>query len=162
MKGSSRCGLSTFKAARSDASQFRGLDESGIVVCCCRHGLIIHAGNMYQGETYRHTHYAHLAAYKWGATFFCSYVVCKYWNFARKVGQKFPEWSGLTDRSVPHLSRCKNHKFSAGLILWPFKKKVRLQLLERKWNRDFPNSLDMEASRNTCQNLVSSSQKLFT
>lgn len=62
---------------------------------------------MYQGETYRHTHYMLQYAHKLGAKFFCNDVVCHFWPFAKKVAQKLPnipEFSQSVNTIIPFLS----------------------------------------------------------
>ncbi|EFX81858.1 hypothetical protein DAPPUDRAFT_241842 [Daphnia pulex] len=42
---SESCGGSTFKAAKSYSSQCKNLDETGVVMGCCRHGVILWIGH---------------------------------------------------------------------------------------------------------------------
>ncbi|KAK4007342.1 hypothetical protein OUZ56_012502 [Daphnia magna] len=56
---SESCGGSTFKAAKSYSSHRKNLDEIGVVMGCCRHGVVQRAVNMFHGETFRHKKFIH-------------------------------------------------------------------------------------------------------
>lgn len=99
------CGDSVFKAARSDAGKYRKLDETGIMMRSCRHGIVDKAVNMHQGETFRHTHFMHKDLPEKNCKFLCNDVICHYWDFAKKVGQLFPQFASMTDLMNPFLSR---------------------------------------------------------
>lgn len=99
------CGTSTYKAARSDSSKFKNLDETALFMESCRHGLILAAINMFAGENYRYVHFMHHQAYLLGAKFLCYDVSCKYWPFAEKVAEKLPEFLPMVEKMTPFLSR---------------------------------------------------------
>ena len=44
------CGTSRWKAAKSASKTMKNLDETGIVVACCRHQITQKAVNMFRGE----------------------------------------------------------------------------------------------------------------
>ena len=44
------CGTSRWKAAKSVSKAMKNLDETGIVVTCCRHQITQKAVNMFRGE----------------------------------------------------------------------------------------------------------------
>ena len=46
------CGTSRWKAAKSASKTMKNLDETGIVVSCCRHQVAQKAVNMFRGEMY--------------------------------------------------------------------------------------------------------------
>lgn len=69
-------------------------DEKGVLIACCRHGVILCAADMFQGETYRHAHFIHQKLFKMGCLFLCYDVICKYWPWAKKV-EANPKLSGL-------------------------------------------------------------------
>ena len=98
------CGASTFKAARPETARSKTLDITGLEMMSCSHGTILYSANMFKGETYKHTHLQHIFAHDFNAKFFCSDVICKYWPFAEKVGNKFPEYYSLTKRMIAFLS----------------------------------------------------------
>ena len=106
LKGHGTCGASTFKAGKSDSSsQYRGLDETGIVCMCCRHGVILRAANMYPGETYRIICFLQMYVYKLNIIFFCYDVICRYQPFAKKLGIKNFLYAVLTTKMKRFLSR---------------------------------------------------------
>ncbi|XP_045030666.1 uncharacterized protein LOC123473655 [Daphnia magna] len=104
-KSSETCGDSIFKAARSDAGKFKKLDETGIMMRSCRHGIVDKAVNIHHGETFRHTHFIHLDLPEKGCTFLCGDVMCRYWDWAQKVASLFPEYKPMVDEMKPFLGR---------------------------------------------------------
>lgn len=48
---SSYCGQ-TWQAAKSRSKSFKNLKETGLVVGCCKHAIMLKALNMYKGEIY--------------------------------------------------------------------------------------------------------------
>lgn len=58
------------KAARTDASKLKKLDETGIMMRSCRHGIVDKAVNMDKRETFRHTHFMHMDLPKKNCRFF--------------------------------------------------------------------------------------------
>lgn len=94
-----------YKAAKKDSSRLKNLDETGIVVCCCRHGVVLNAANMHVGETFRHTHFIHNEVARKDYKFFCSDVACAYWKFAEKIGMKLPAYKNLTMKMKAFLGR---------------------------------------------------------
>ncbi|KAI9556188.1 hypothetical protein GHT06_018762 [Daphnia sinensis] len=75
---SESCGGSTFKAAKSYSSQRKNLDETGVVMGCCRHGVVQRAVNMFHGETFRHTNFIHKHMAEKNVKFISSDVMCRY------------------------------------------------------------------------------------
>lgn len=74
-------------------------------MACCRHLIILQAVNMFVGETYRHAHYLHNFLYKNGYRIFCYDIVCLYWKWAEKVGEKLKVFSSLTKKMTAFLAR---------------------------------------------------------
>ncbi|KAI9550349.1 hypothetical protein GHT06_001704 [Daphnia sinensis] len=74
---SESCGGSTFKAAKSYSSQRKNLDETGVVMGCCRHGVVQRAVNMFHGETFRHTNFIHKHMAEKNVKFISSDVMCQ-------------------------------------------------------------------------------------
>ena len=63
------------------------LDETGLEIAGCRHGLAQWAINMYQGELYGYANYIHVKKMiPAGVTYFWEDIVCKYWKWAKKAG----------------------------------------------------------------------------
>lgn len=99
------CGGATYKAGKSDALGRKGLSETGVVFCTCRHGYLLRAVDMVKGETYRHVPYLHDYAYRTGCKFICYDVVCKYWSFAEDISNAIEEFQSHTTKMNPFLSR---------------------------------------------------------
>ncbi|XP_069179271.1 uncharacterized protein [Procambarus clarkii] len=86
-KSKHTCGVSTWKAAQNKPLSFQSLDETGISMASCRHGIILHTLNMYQGELYSYAHYLQIMYFKY-VKFICQDIICKYWPWALTVAQK--------------------------------------------------------------------------
>lgn len=83
------CGESRWKAAQNTARQKKNLDETGLEIAGCRHGLAQWAVNMFQGEIYGYANY--IQAKKMlpaGVRFFWEDIVCRYWKWASKIGRE--------------------------------------------------------------------------
>jgi len=76
---------------RENNSKFKGLEVTGCVMTTCRHGVVVAACNMYEGETFRHTHFMMYLLWKMGCRFICSDVACQFFPFAVELAKKFPE-----------------------------------------------------------------------
>nr|XP_045587441.1 uncharacterized protein LOC123749395 [Procambarus clarkii] len=98
------CGVSTLKAAKNKPVSFRSLDETGISMASCRHGIILAALNMYQGELYSYAHYLQMNRLQ-NVSFICQDIICKYWPWALKISsreQKFSLGQGKPFLGVLH------------------------------------------------------------
>lgn len=89
------CGGSVFKAATIDAKTTNKYDVTGLIVSACRHGLIRGAINMHHGETFTHTHFMPYMCYRLNCQSFCYDVICRYWDFAKRVSRVFPEFRAM-------------------------------------------------------------------
>ena len=81
------CGESRWKAAQNTARHKKNLDETGLEIAGCRHGLAQWAVNMFQGEIYGYANY--IQAKKMlpaRVRFFWEDIVCRYWKWASKIG----------------------------------------------------------------------------
>lgn len=94
-----------FEAAKEISVGRKNFDETGIVMACCRHNIILRAVNLYVGETYRHIHYIMNYLNQIGVKFFCYDVVCQFWPWAQKVGEEIPHFKEITNNMKPFLSR---------------------------------------------------------
>lgn len=96
-----------FKAASQGEKSSRNdkLDERGIVVSCCRHGVILRAADIFLGENYRIIHFLHSYLLELNVEFLCYDVVCSYWDWAVKLERMVPEFEGMTEKSKAFLSR---------------------------------------------------------
>ena len=104
-KRSDTCGGNVFQAAKDSSKSKRNLDETCIVMACCRHNIVLCGVNIYVGETYRHIHFLMCYLYELGVQFFCYDVVCQFWPWAQKVGEKMPDFRKIAQNMKPFLSR---------------------------------------------------------
>ena len=93
------------------------MDQTGILMGSCRHGVILGAANMDRGETYRHVHFLHS---KIPGDFFCQDVVCKYFPFADEIGKTegLEQFAEVTKNCTGFLSRWhgKTHTWPCQLL----------------------------------------------
>ncbi|XP_029921386.1 uncharacterized protein LOC115369027 [Myripristis murdjan] len=84
--GKGVCGASQWSAARETARRANKLDEEGLEVAVCRHGVLLKALNMYRGEIFAYPLYLQkeLQAATRGQ-FYCTDIACKYWPYLEKV-----------------------------------------------------------------------------
>ncbi len=92
------CGSSQFQAARTKGKSFKGLDETGAVIGCCRHCVILRGLNMFRGEIFAYPlcllH--DLLSRGWTLTFMCQDVICKFWPWLGRVLHRLPGDATLT------------------------------------------------------------------
>ena len=86
----------------------------------CRHGIVDKAVNMHHGETFRHTHFMHLDLPEKACTFLCGDVICRYWDWAKKVASLFPEYKPMIEGMKPFLGRmhAKVHVWYCQVEIW--------------------------------------------
>lgn len=109
------------------------MDETGLEIAGCQHGLAQCVVNMYQGELYGYAHY--IQQYKMqpaNVTFIWVDVICKYWKWAWNAGL-LEECLIKPDLSVMHI---KAHN-------WTFQ--VQFDWLERA-NTKFHLSVENNSS----------------
>lgn len=84
--GKGICGASQWSAARETARRASKLDEEGLEVVVCRHGVLLKALNMYRGEIFAYPLYLQkeLQAATNGQ-FYCTDIACKYWPYLEKL-----------------------------------------------------------------------------
>ena len=81
------CGESHWRAASNKGRKTAKLDETGLEIAGCQHGLAQWAVNMYQGELYCYAHYIQVKKMiPARVAFFWEDIVCKYWKWAKKAG----------------------------------------------------------------------------
>ncbi|XP_051272930.1 uncharacterized protein LOC127372973 [Dicentrarchus labrax] len=80
------CGASKWSAARETARKASKLDEEGLEVVVCRHGVLLKALNMYRGEIFAYPLFLQkeLQAATNGQ-FYCTDIACKYWPYLEKL-----------------------------------------------------------------------------
>ncbi|KAL4008508.1 hypothetical protein ACER0C_002360 [Sarotherodon galilaeus] len=97
--GKGLCGSSSWTAAKESSKKSTGkLDEEGMEIAVCRHGVLLAALNMFRGEIFAYPLFLQrkLAANVPGhITFLCSDVACKYFPYLTKVAQQCPELRNL-------------------------------------------------------------------
>ncbi|XP_044171275.1 uncharacterized protein LOC122955576 isoform X2 [Acropora millepora] len=109
----SMCGESHWKAAENSARRRAKLDETGLEIAGCRHGLAQWAVNMYQGEIFGYFYFLQSQKmFPAGVNFFWEDIVCKYWKWAGKVGG-----SEMTMKPALSVMHAKAHKWSCQ-VLW--------------------------------------------
>jgi len=90
--GKGVCGSAEFAAAKESSRKTSSkLDEEGIEVAVCRHGVLLRALNMFRGEIYAYPLYLQKELCTENSTFFCADIMCKYWPYLIKVCQACPE-----------------------------------------------------------------------
>ncbi|XP_062307641.1 uncharacterized protein LOC134012043 [Osmerus eperlanus] len=99
VSGKGACGSSAWTAAKGLSRKSTSkLDEEGLEIAVCRHGVLLSALNMYRGEIFAYPLFLQktLAASTPGnITFLCSDVACKYFPYLAKVAQQCPEMRDL-------------------------------------------------------------------
>ncbi|XP_039865674.1 uncharacterized protein LOC120720105 [Simochromis diagramma] len=105
--GKGLCGSSSWTAAKESSKKSTvKLDEEGMEIAVCRHGVLLAALNMFRGEIFA---YPLFLQRKLGANvpghimFLCSDVACKYFPYLTKVAQQCPELRNLLSM-LPFLS----------------------------------------------------------
>ena len=88
------------------------LDQEGLEIAVCRHGVLMTALNMYRGEIFAYPLYLQNQLGSRQIHFFCMDVACKFWPYLEKVSQKCPELQHLL-KMTPFLSvfHAKAHDF---------------------------------------------------
>ena len=82
-----KCGDTHWKAADNKPKTKANLDETGLEIAGCRHGLAQWAVNMYQGEIYGYAHFIQQKRMQpANVKFFWEDVICRYWRWARRNG----------------------------------------------------------------------------
>ncbi|XP_023816114.1 uncharacterized protein LOC111948256 isoform X1 [Oryzias latipes] len=94
--GKGRCGGGEWLAARESSHKSASkVDEEGVEVAVCRHGVLLKGLNMFRGEIFAYPLFLQKELAAQNVGFFCSDVVCKYWPYLQKVVRHCPELQGL-------------------------------------------------------------------
>ncbi|XP_069193768.1 uncharacterized protein [Procambarus clarkii] len=109
-RSSHMCGVSTLKAAKNKPVSFRSLDETGISMASCRHGIILAALNMYQGELYSYAHYLQMNRLQ-NVSFICQDIICKYWPWALKISSREQKFSLRQGKPFLGVLHAKGHSW---------------------------------------------------
>ncbi|KAG1952334.1 hypothetical protein F2P79_010255 [Pimephales promelas] len=101
VSGRGLCGASQWTAAKELAKKSSSkLDEEGLEIAVCRHGIFLMALNMFRGEIFAYPLFLQkkLADMSQGKIkFFCSDVACKYFPYVQRVSKQCPELQSLLD-----------------------------------------------------------------
>ena len=97
------------------------MDEEGLEVAVCRHGMLLAALNMFRGEIFAYPMFLHnLLHSQQNVTFLCMDVACQYWPYLKKVCVSCPELKPLLDLrpflSVVH-AKAHDHFCEVSLFL---------------------------------------------
>ncbi|XP_039677040.1 uncharacterized protein LOC120571947 isoform X1 [Perca fluviatilis] len=112
------CGASRWSAARETARRASKLDEEGIEVVVCRHGVLLKALNMYRGEIFAYPLFLQkeLQAATNGQ-FFCTDIACKYWPYLEKLSVSMSELRPLLQmRPFLSVMHAKAHSTKCEII----------------------------------------------
>lgn len=91
-------------AARESANKSASkVDEEGVEIAVCRHGVLLKGLNMFRGEIFAYPLYLQKQLASQNVQFFCSDVVCKYWPYLQRVVGNCPELQDLLN-TYPFLS----------------------------------------------------------
>lgn len=106
------CGGQWTAAREVSRRSSSNIDEEGLEIAVCRHGVLLGALNMYRGEIFAYPLYLQNQLANRQIKFFCMDVTCKYWPYLHKVAKKCPELNQLLDMK-PFLSvfHAKAHDF---------------------------------------------------
>ncbi|KAM4530957.1 uncharacterized protein PAE49_023263 isoform 3-T4 [Odontesthes bonariensis] len=111
------CGTGQWVAARESASKSASkLDEEGVEVAVCRHGVLLKGLNMFRGEIFAYPLYLQKQLASPTVKFFCSDVVCKYWPYLERVVRFCPELQDLLNmRPFLSIMHAKAHSWMCEL-----------------------------------------------
>ncbi|XP_028420754.1 uncharacterized protein LOC114546243 [Perca flavescens] len=115
--GKGMCGSSQWTAAketcRASASK---IDEEGIEIAVCRHGVLLKALNMFRGEIFAYPMYLQKELSTLSPAFFCMDVACRYFPYLEKVATQCPELQTLqTMRPLLSVMHAKAHTWTCEL-----------------------------------------------
>ncbi|XDV48568.1 hypothetical protein PO909_017965 [Leuciscus waleckii] len=116
--GKGICGASQWSAARETARRASKLDEEGLEVVVCRHGVLLKALNMYRGEIFAYPLYLQkeLQAATNGQ-FYCTDIACKYWPYLEKLAVSMLELRPLLQmRPFLSVMHAKAHSTKCEII----------------------------------------------
>ncbi|CAM4590521.1 unnamed protein product [Leuciscus chuanchicus] len=96
---SGTCGVSRFRASKETSNKSSSkIDEEGIQVAVCRHGILLRALNHYRGEIFAYPMFIQKdMAERANVTFFAMDVICRYWPYLSKVADNFTDMQPLME-----------------------------------------------------------------
>ncbi|XP_067219639.1 uncharacterized protein [Chanodichthys erythropterus] len=112
VSGRGVCGGEWSAARETSQRSSSKIDEEGLELAVCRHGVFLGALNMFRGEIYAYPLYLQNKLANKPISFFAMDVTCKYWPYLNKVAKSCPELQHLLSMK-PFLSvfHAKAHDF---------------------------------------------------
>ncbi|XP_026128633.1 uncharacterized protein LOC113109197 isoform X1 [Carassius auratus] len=112
VSGRGVCGGKWSAARETSQKSSSKIDEEGLELAVCRHGVFLTALNMFRGEIYAYPLYLQNKLANTPISFFAMDVTCKYWPYLNKVTKSCPELQHLLSMK-PFLSvfHAKAHDF---------------------------------------------------
>ena len=106
-------------AARESSNKSASkVDEEGVEVAVCRHGILLKGLNMFRGEIFAYPLYLQKQLASLNVQFFCSDVVCKYWPYLQRVVGHCPELRDLLNmRPFLSIMHAKAHSWMCEVII---------------------------------------------
>lgn len=106
-------------AARESSNKSASkVDEEGVEVAVCRHGILLKGLNMFRGEIFAYPLYLQKQLASQNVQFFCSDVVCKYWPYLQRVVDHCPEFQDLLNmRPFLSIMHAKAHSWICEVII---------------------------------------------
>ncbi|XP_077078705.1 uncharacterized protein LOC143731969 [Siphateles boraxobius] len=96
---SGTCDVSRFRASKETSKKSSSkIDEEGIQVAVCRHGILLRGLNHYRGEVFAYPVFLQRElSERANVTFFCMDVVCRYWPYLSKVTEESSDLQPLME-----------------------------------------------------------------
>ncbi|XP_041825293.1 uncharacterized protein LOC121629654 [Melanotaenia boesemani] len=112
VSGRGVCGGEWSAARETSQKSTSKIDEEGLELAVCQHGVLLCALNMYRGEIFAYPLFLQEKLASRQVTFFCMDVTCKYWPYLQRVTKSCPELQHLLNMK-PFLSvfHAKAHDF---------------------------------------------------
>nr|XP_055048132.1 uncharacterized protein LOC129433494 [Misgurnus anguillicaudatus] len=112
ISGRGVCGGQWSAARETSQKSSSKVDEEGLELAVCRHGVLLCALNMFRGEVFAYPLYLQKKMACKPVKFFAMDVACKYWPYLKRVSEKCPELQDLLSMK-PFLSvfHAKAHDF---------------------------------------------------
>ncbi len=125
------CGGEWSAARETSQRSASKVDEEGLELAVCRHGVLLCALNMYRGEIFAYPLYLQEKLASRQITFFCMDVTCIYWPYLQRVAKSCPELQHLLNMK-PFLSvfhaKAHDFKFEVGELCHVIIKTEHLQM----------------------------------
>lgn len=106
-------------AARESSNKSASkVDEEGVEVAVCRHGILLKGLNMFRVEIFAYPLYLQKQLAPHNIQFFCSDVVCKYWPYLQRIVGHSPELQDLLNmRPFLSIMHAKAHSWICEVLI---------------------------------------------